>query len=169
MKLNTTSSALKSRPAMIGVSAFARTLRDAQEFLHRKRDRGGGDQDRLAEPVARMLGILADRECSVEEVNNRLARGDKFHLIDVREESEWSRGHLPNAVHLGKGVIERDVEVTNVLRADTSALSSSTDCGARRFLWYSLMKRFRRMVCSQGPRMVMSISPGEARGVAELP
>jgi rhodanese-related sulfurtransferase len=31
-------------------------------------------------------------------------------LIDVREESEWSRGHLPSAEHLGKGVIERDVE-----------------------------------------------------------
>lgn len=34
-----------------------------------------------------------------------------FHLIDVREESEWAEGRLPGAVHLGKGIIERDIEV----------------------------------------------------------
>ncbi len=50
------------------------------------------------------------RECTVDEVKNRLARGEEFHLVDVREESEWAKGHLPTAVHLGKGVIERDVE-----------------------------------------------------------
>jgi rhodanese-related sulfurtransferase len=50
------------------------------------------------------------RECTVEEVKNRLARGESFHLIDVREESEWAKGHLPTAIHLGKGVIERDIE-----------------------------------------------------------
>ena len=36
--------------------------------------------------------------------------GEKFHLVDVREDSEWAKGHLPNAIHLGKGVIERDIE-----------------------------------------------------------
>jgi rhodanese-related sulfurtransferase len=36
--------------------------------------------------------------------------GDNFTLIDVREESEWASGHLPGAIHLGKGIIERDVE-----------------------------------------------------------
>lgn len=50
------------------------------------------------------------RETTVDEVKKRLDRGEKFHLIDVREESEWARGHLPNAEHLGKGIIERDVE-----------------------------------------------------------
>jgi rhodanese-related sulfurtransferase len=30
--------------------------------------------------------------------------------VDVREESEWARGHIPNAIHLGKGIIERDIE-----------------------------------------------------------
>ena len=50
------------------------------------------------------------RECTVDEVKNRLTRGEEFHLVDVREESEWAKGHLPTAVHLGKGVIERDVE-----------------------------------------------------------
>ena len=38
-------------------------------------------------------------------------RGDKgFLLVDVREESEWNAGHIPGATHLGKGVIERDIE-----------------------------------------------------------
>ena len=50
------------------------------------------------------------RETNVAEVKQRLDRGERFHLIDVREESEWAKGHLPGAVHLGKGVIERDVE-----------------------------------------------------------
>jgi rhodanese-related sulfurtransferase len=36
--------------------------------------------------------------------------GEAFRLIDVREESEWANGHLPNAEHLGKGIIERDIE-----------------------------------------------------------
>ena len=50
------------------------------------------------------------RECSVEDVRKRLDRGERLHLVDVREESEWAAGHLPGATHLGKGVIERDVE-----------------------------------------------------------
>jgi rhodanese-related sulfurtransferase len=50
------------------------------------------------------------REVGIADVQARLARGEKFHLVDVREESEWANGHLPQAVHLGKGVIERDVE-----------------------------------------------------------
>ena len=50
------------------------------------------------------------RECSVEDVKARRARGDNFLLVDVREDNEWSAGHLPSAVHLGKGIIERDVE-----------------------------------------------------------
>jgi rhodanese-related sulfurtransferase len=37
-------------------------------------------------------------------------RGDKFVLVDVREESEFAKDHLPGAIHLGKGVIERDIE-----------------------------------------------------------
>ena len=50
------------------------------------------------------------REVSVAEVLARQARGEAFHLVDVREEHEWASGHAANAVHLGKGVIERDVE-----------------------------------------------------------
>ena len=50
------------------------------------------------------------RETNVDEVKAKLDRGEKFVLIDVREESEYGKDHLPGAVHLGKGVIERDIE-----------------------------------------------------------
>src|SRR4051794_13443418 len=50
------------------------------------------------------------QELSVTQVRDKLARGERFHLVDVREESEWAKGHLPRATHLGKGVIERDIE-----------------------------------------------------------
>ena len=50
------------------------------------------------------------RETNVDEVKAKLDRGDKFILIDVREESEFARDHLPGAIHLGKGIIERDIE-----------------------------------------------------------
>ena len=45
------------------------------------------------------------------DVKARLDAGERFTLVDVREESEYAAGHLPGAVHIGKGVIERDVEV----------------------------------------------------------
>jgi len=50
------------------------------------------------------------RETTTEDVKAKLDRGEKFVLIDVREESEYAADHLPGAIHLGKGVIERDVE-----------------------------------------------------------
>jgi rhodanese-related sulfurtransferase len=50
------------------------------------------------------------KECTVADVTGRLNRGEKLNLVDVREESEYAAGHVPGAVHLGKGVIERDVE-----------------------------------------------------------
>src|SRR5438034_3018856 len=50
------------------------------------------------------------KQCTVADVKKKLDRGEKFHLVDVREESEWAAGHLPHAMHLGKGVIERDIE-----------------------------------------------------------
>ena len=63
----------------------------------------------------RFLKIVDDarsrvRETTVDEVKSRLDRGDKFVLVDVREESEFAKDHLPGAIHLGKGVIERDIE-----------------------------------------------------------
>jgi len=50
------------------------------------------------------------RELTVADVKGMLDRREKFELIDVREESEWARDHLPGAIHLGKGIIERDIE-----------------------------------------------------------
>jgi rhodanese-related sulfurtransferase len=50
------------------------------------------------------------RECTVANVKARLDSGDTFTLVDVREESEYAAGHLPGAIHIGKGVIERDIE-----------------------------------------------------------
>jgi rhodanese-related sulfurtransferase len=50
------------------------------------------------------------REVSIDEVKAKLDRSEKFLLVDVREESEFAKDHLPGAIHLGKGVIERDIE-----------------------------------------------------------
>jgi rhodanese-related sulfurtransferase len=50
------------------------------------------------------------KECTVDDVKKRLDRGEKFTLIDTREESEFAAGHVPGALHLSKGVIERDIE-----------------------------------------------------------
>ncbi len=63
----------------------------------------------------RFLKIVDDaktrvRETNVDEVKARMDQGDKFVLVDVREESEFAKDHLPGAIHMGKGVIERDVE-----------------------------------------------------------
>lgn len=49
------------------------------------------------------------REISVEEVLARRQAGDAFHLVDVREDREWDAGHADGAVHMGRGVIERDI------------------------------------------------------------
>lgn len=50
------------------------------------------------------------REMSIDEFQQRIDRGDRLVLIDVREDHEWENGHAPGAVHLSKGVIERDIE-----------------------------------------------------------
>jgi len=49
-------------------------------------------------------------EVRIDEVKEKLDREDKFLLVDVREESEFAEDHLPQAIHLGKGIIERDIE-----------------------------------------------------------
>jgi len=50
------------------------------------------------------------REVSVADVQRMLEQRATFHLVDVREASEWGKGHLPGARHLCKGIIERDIE-----------------------------------------------------------
>jgi len=63
----------------------------------------------------RFLKIVGDaktrvRETTVDDVKKKMDGGSKFTLVDVREESEFAKDHLPGAIHLGKGIIERDVE-----------------------------------------------------------
>jgi rhodanese-related sulfurtransferase len=63
----------------------------------------------------RFLKIVEDartriREITIDDVKAQLDRGETFLLLDVREEREYANDHLPGAIHLGKGVIERDIE-----------------------------------------------------------
>ncbi|MFN0157344.1 MAG: rhodanese-like domain-containing protein [Bacteroidota bacterium] len=50
------------------------------------------------------------KEVTVADVRTRLSRSDEFVLIDVREEHEWNEAHAAGAIHLSKGIIERDIE-----------------------------------------------------------
>jgi rhodanese-related sulfurtransferase len=64
---------------------------------------------------AQFLKLVQDAKSRVKETNfadvkRRMDAGEKFILVDVREDNEWAQGHLPGAVHLGKGIIERDIE-----------------------------------------------------------
>lgn len=58
------------------------------------------------------------KETNVADVKRRKDAGEKFLLVDVREDNEWAAGHVPGAVHMGRGIIERDIEKTV---PDTSA------------------------------------------------
>ena len=49
-------------------------------------------------------------ETNVAEVKQRVDRGERLNLVDVREDHEWAEGHLPGAIHLSRGIIERDIE-----------------------------------------------------------
>jgi rhodanese-related sulfurtransferase len=69
----------------------------------------------MAKHSPRFLKIVDEakkniREVTVDDVKKMLDQPEKFHLVDVREESEWAKDHLPGAIHLGKGIIERDIE-----------------------------------------------------------
>lgn len=61
------------------------------------------------------LALVQDAKSRVKEqdfleVKRRLDAGEKFTLVDVREDHEWERGHLPGAVHMGRGILDRDIE-----------------------------------------------------------
>lgn len=63
---------------------------------------------RFVELVDSVRGRI--EECTVADVVARQSRGESFLLFDVREDHEWQAGHIPGAQHLGKGIIERDIE-----------------------------------------------------------
>lgn len=50
------------------------------------------------------------RECTIEQVKGKLDRHEPFEFIDVREDNEYAQDHARDATHLGRGVLERDVE-----------------------------------------------------------
>jgi rhodanese-related sulfurtransferase len=50
------------------------------------------------------------RECGIDDVRARLDRGERFHLVDVREDDEFAADRIAGARHIGRGVLERDVE-----------------------------------------------------------
>ena len=50
------------------------------------------------------------KEITIDEARRRLAANPKAVLMDVREDAEWNAGHAAEAIHLGKGILERDIE-----------------------------------------------------------
>ena len=65
----------------------------------------------------RFLAISAEAknrvlECTIQDLKIRMDQEESLLLIDVREESEFKAGHIPGAIHLSKGIIERDIEAT---------------------------------------------------------
>jgi rhodanese-related sulfurtransferase len=52
------------------------------------------------------------KEAGAAEIKQRLDGGEKMIIVDTREDIEWARGHVAGAIHLGKGIIERDIENT---------------------------------------------------------
>ncbi len=50
------------------------------------------------------------RECSISDVKARLDQGETFHFVDVREDHEFAQDHAKGARHIGRGVLERDIE-----------------------------------------------------------
>jgi rhodanese-related sulfurtransferase len=70
----------------------------------------------MAKHAPRFLRIVEEakqsvRELSAVHVHARRHQGDELLIVDVREESEWAAGHVTGAIHIGKGVIERDIEL----------------------------------------------------------
>ena len=73
---------------------------------------------------SRFIEIVKDAKSRIKEISMtdfKQQHGDNnsYTLIDVREESEWLKGNIPGAIHLGKGIIERDIEK---VIPDTNAL-----------------------------------------------
>ena len=64
---------------------------------------------RFLDVVSQAKSVI--RQTNVQAVKEKIDRGEKFYLIDVREDHEWNADHLPTAIHIGKGIIERDIEV----------------------------------------------------------
>ncbi len=100
-------------------------------------------------------------EISVAEARARLAANPKIVLLDVREDNEWQAGHAVEAVHLGKGILERDLEKlfpdpkTEIIMYCGGGFRSALTCDAAQKMGYrnvcSLIGGYRGMIAANWP------------------
>ena len=100
-------------------------------------------------------------EISIEQARERLKQNPKAVLMDVREDSEWSAGHAAEALHLGKGVLERDLEKmipdvnTEIIMYCGGGFRSALACDAAQKMGYrsvhSLIGGYKAMVKAGWP------------------
>lgn len=100
-------------------------------------------------------------EISVAEARAKLAANPKVVLLDVREDSEWAAGHAVQAVHLGKGILERDLEQlypntgTDIIMYCGGGFRSALTCDAAQRMGYknvhSLIGGYKGMVAAGWP------------------
>jgi rhodanese-related sulfurtransferase len=100
-------------------------------------------------------------EISVAEAQARLAANPKIVLLDVREDHEWQAGHAAGAVHLGKGILERDLErlypdpKTEIIMYCGGGFRSALSCDAAQKMGYrnvhSLMGGYKGMAAAGWP------------------
>ena len=98
------------------------------------------------------------REITIDQARAWLAQNPKVLLLDVREDSEWNTGHAAEALHLGKGVLERDIEKmipdvnTEIIMYCGGGLRSDLTCDAAQKMGYrsvhSLIGGYKAMVQS---------------------
>jgi rhodanese-related sulfurtransferase len=100
-------------------------------------------------------------EISVAEARARIAANPKVVLIDVREDHEWQAGHAVEAVHLGKGILERDLEKlypdanTEIVMYCGGGFRSALTCDAAQRMGYkkvhSLIGGYKGMMAAGWP------------------
>jgi len=112
------------------------------------------------------LKLVADaktrvREVSIQQARVRLADDPKVVLLDVREDNEWQKGHAAEARHLGKGILERDLEKTfpdpdtEIIMYCGGGYRSALTCDAAQKMGYrnvhSLIGGYKGMVAAGWP------------------
>ena len=101
------------------------------------------------------------KEVTLDEARQRLSANPKAGLLDVREDGEWQNGHATQAVHLGKGVFERDIEQlipdinTEVIMYCGGGYRSVLTCDVARRMGYrnisSLIGGYKALMAAQWP------------------
>ncbi len=104
---------------------------------------------------------LRIKEVGVEEARERLRRNPQAVLLDVREDGEWQAGHAQEAQHLGKGILERDLEQrfpdpdTEIIMYCGGGYRSALTCDAAQKMGYrhvaSLIGGYRSLVAAGWP------------------